>query len=78
MLLKQIALELDKRYKDHIRDVEETYAISTTTGNIIKIYTKGCRYNNVALFRSVEDARFAVKVLSGLYDECFPEDNVNK
>ena len=78
MLLKQIALELDKRYKDHIRDVDETYAISVTTGNIIKIYTKGCRYNNIALFRSVEDARFAVKVLSGLYDECFPEGNVNK
>lgn len=78
MLLKQIALELDKKYKDHIRDVEETYVISVTTGNIIKIYTKGCRYNNVALFRSVEDARFAVKVLSGLYNECFPEDNVNK
>lgn len=73
LLLKQVALELDKKYKDHICDAEETYCISAESGNIIKMYTKGLRYKNISLFRSVEDARFAVKVLSGLYDECFPE-----
>ena len=75
MLLKQVAIELDKKYKDHICDAKETYAISAATGNIVKTDIKECYYTNIALFRSVEDARFAVRVLSGLYDECFPENN---
>lgn len=72
ILLKEIALEMDKNYEGHISKIPEIYTISTATGTINKIknsYVKN--YKNFAAFRSEEDANLAIKILYSIYKEMF-------
>ncbi len=72
MLLKEVAIELDKKYKDHIENSPEIYAISTLDGRISKINKAGVKnYRNFAAFRTIEDAKIACRIVRPLLKEMF-------
>lgn len=64
VLLREIAITLDKNYEDHISNCKEFYIISPMDGRI----HKACRANvknfrNFAAFRTLEDAKIACRIL---------------
>ena len=72
MVLREVAIELDKKYEDHIEKSPEIYVISMLDGRITKANKAHIKnYRNFAAFRSVEDAKFACGVtrdiLKGLF-----------
>lgn len=72
ILLKEIAIELDKLYDDHIKDSPEIYVVSTNDGRISKINkAKIKNYRNFAAFRSIEDARIACRILKPFLKEMY-------
>lgn len=65
LLLRQVAIMIDSRYKDHIESSKETWAISATDGKVFKIDKSAIKnYRNFAAFRSKEDAMEAHRILS--------------
>lgn len=67
LLLKEIAVEIDGLYPDHIKNCKEVYYISTFDGSI-KSVNMPVRLNNFAAFRNPEDASLALNILkSGGY-----------
>lgn len=71
-ILREVAIELDKRYEDHIKNSEEIYIISLANGHICKMDKKFIRsYNNFAAFRNMEDAKFAAKILRNFLRSMF-------
>lgn len=65
MLLKTIAVELDKKYPDHIKNSKEIYSISLISGKIGKISKEKIKsFNNFAAFRTMEDAEVAYHIMS--------------
>lgn len=72
MVLREIAIELDKKYTDHIQDSPEIYVISLFDGRIIKANKAHIKnYKNFAAFRSVDDARIACKITKDILKEMF-------
>lgn len=72
MVLREIAIELDKKYEDHIEKSPEIYAISMLDGRITKVnkaYIKN--YRNFAAFRTIEDAKIACKITRDILKEMF-------
>lgn len=72
MVLREIAIELDKKYEDHIEKSPEIYVISMLDGRITKANKAHIKnYRNFAAFRSVNDAKIACritrKILKGLF-----------
>lgn len=64
ILLREIAIELDTQYEDHIENSPEIYAISNLDGRITKVNKALVRnYRNFAAFRSIEDAKIACKIM---------------
>lgn len=64
IVLKEIAIELDKKYEDHINKSEEIYAVSPQDGRIHKINKKTVKnYRAFPAFRSVEDAKIACSLI---------------
>lgn len=64
ILLREIALELDLKYKDHIENSPKIYVVSLFDGRISmanKAVIKN--YRNFAAFRTIEDAKIACKIL---------------
>lgn len=71
-LLREVAIELDKRYEDHINNCEELFIISLMDGRIHKVpraYIKNFR--NFAAFRTEEDAKIACRILRDDLKEMF-------
>ena len=65
LLLKTIAVELDKKYPDHIKNSKEIYSISLISGKIGKIYKEKIKsFNNFAAFRTMEDAEVAYHIMA--------------
>ena len=63
MVLREIAIELDKKYKDHIEKSPEIYVISTLDGRITKANKAHIKnYRNFAAFRTIEDAKIACTI----------------
>lgn len=63
IMLREIAIELDKKYKDHIKNSAEIWVVSLLDGRITKVNKAGIKnYDNFAAFRSLEDARIACKI----------------
>lgn len=61
MVLREIAIELDKKYEDHIEKSPEIYVISMLDGRITKANKAHIKnYRNFAAFRSVSDAKLPV------------------
>lgn len=72
IILREIAIELDKKYEDHISNSPEIYSISLTDGRITRLYKNSIRsYKNFAAFRTIDDAKFACKVLREVLKDMF-------
>lgn len=72
LLLKEIAVELDKQYAGHIKNSKEIWAVSVLNGSIGMVNKDEITtYDNFAAFRTKEDAKFALKVLAEQYNDIF-------
>lgn len=72
MVLREIAIELDKKYKDHIENSPEIYVISMLDGRITKANKAHIKnYRNFAAFRTIEDAKIACKITGDILKEMF-------
>lgn len=72
MVLREVAIELDKKYEDHIEKSPEIYVISMLDGRITKAnkaYIKN--YRNFAAFRSIKDAKIACRITRDILKEMF-------
>lgn len=72
MVLIEIAIELDKKYEDHIENSPEIYVISMLDGRITeanKAHIKN--YRNFAAFRTIEDAKIACRIVKPILKEMF-------
>lgn len=76
MVLREIAIELDKKYEDHIENSPEIYVISLLEGRIIKANKAHIKnYRNFAAFRTIEDAKIACKIVKPVLKEMFKSKN---
>lgn len=72
MVLREVAIELDKKYKDHIEKSPEIYVISMFDGRITKANKAHIKnYRNFAAFRTVEDAKTACSIVRDILKELF-------
>ena len=72
MVLREIAIELDKKYEDHIEKSPEIYVISLFDGRITKANKAHIKnYRNFAAFRTVEDAKIACSIVRDILKELF-------
>ena len=64
MVLREIAIELDKKYNDHINNSEKIYVISPQDGRIHEINKKTVKnYKAFPAFRSIDDAKIACSLI---------------
>lgn len=72
MILREVAIELDKNYEDHIENSPEIYVISMFDGRITKANKANIKnYRNFAAFRSISDAKFACSIVKDILKELF-------
>ena len=72
MVLREIAIELDKKYKDHIEKSPEIYVISMLDGRITKVNKAHIKnYRNFVAFRTIEDAKIACRITRDILKEMF-------
>lgn len=72
MVLREIAIELDKKYEDHIENSPEIYVISILDGRITKANKAHIKnYRNFAAFRTIEDAKIACRIVKPILKEMF-------
>ncbi len=64
IVAKELAIELDKKYKDHIENSDKIFVISTFDGRIHEVCKAHIKnYKNFAAFRTLEDAKTVCSVL---------------
>lgn len=63
LFAKEIAIFLDLRYPNHISKLDEYFVLSLTDGCIHPCNTPIKNHQCLALFRTLDDAKFACKVL---------------
>lgn len=72
MILREVAIELDKKYEDHIEKSPEIYVISMLDGKITKANKAHIKnYRNFAAFRTIEDAKTACSIVREILKELF-------
>ena len=72
MILREVAIELDKKYEDHIEKSPEIYVISMFDGRISKANKAHIKnYRNFAAFRTIEDAAIACRITKDVLKEMF-------
>ena len=72
MVLREVAIELDKKYKDHIEKSPEIYVVSLLDGRITKANKAHIKnYRNFAAFRTVEDAKIACSIVRDILKVLF-------
>lgn len=72
MVLREIAIELDKKYEDHIEKSSEIYIISMLDGRITKANGAHIKnYRNFAAFRTIEDAKIACRITRDILKDMF-------
>ena len=75
LLLKEIAIELDKKYDNHINNSEKIYAISPQDGRIHEIDKSHIKnYKAFPAFRSIEDAKIACHLVKNHLKSIFGDD----
>ena len=64
MVLREIAIELDKKYDDHINESEHIFAISPQDGRIHEINKAHIKnYRAFPAFRTINDAKIACSLV---------------
>ena len=64
MVLREIAIELDKKYNDHINESEHIFAISPQDGRIHEINKAHIKnYRAFPAFRTINDAKIACSLV---------------
>lgn len=72
IILKEVAIELDNKYEDHISNSPEIYVISMFDGRITKANKAHIKsYKNFAAFRSIEDAKTACNIIKPILKDLF-------
>lgn len=75
LLLKEIAIELDKKYDNHINNSEKIYAISPQDGRIHEVDKSHIKnYRAFPAFRSIEDAKIACSLVKNHLKSIFGDD----
>ena len=72
VVLREIAIELDKKYDDHIQESPRIFVVSMLDGRITeanKAHIKN--YRNFAAFRNIEDAKIACRITRDILKELF-------
>lgn len=71
-VLREIAIELDKKYVDHIEKSEKIFCVSSTNGHIYEMDKKFIKnFRNFAAFRTIDDAKTACKITRGILKDMF-------
>jgi hypothetical protein len=66
IVARELAVELDKKYEDHIEKSDKIFVISPYDGVIHEVCKKYIKnYRNFPAFRSVEDAKVVCTLLRG-------------
>ena len=73
LVIKEIAIDLDKNYPNHISHSPNIYAISALTGNVVKITAKVKSFKTFGAFRSFEEASYAKEILKPVIKVLFDE-----
>lgn len=74
IILRAIAVEMDKNYHNHIYDADEIYLFSLLDGKFHKEYTQNISkksFKYFAAFRTQEDAIKAIKLTQAVRHELF-------
>lgn len=72
IVLREVAVELDKKYEDQIEKSPEIYVVSMFDGKITKANKAHIKnYRNFAAFRTVEDAKIACSIVRDILKELF-------
>lgn len=72
IILREIAIELDKKYEDHIENSPTIYCISMLDGRIHPLNKATIKnYRNFAAFRTIEDAKIACNITRDILKELF-------
>lgn len=75
IVLREIAIDLDKKYEDHIENSPEIYVINMFDGRITKANKATIKnYRNFAAFRSIEDAKIACRITRDILKDMFKSD----
>lgn len=75
IVLREVAVELDKRYENHIERSPEIYVISLFDGRITKANKAHIKnYRNFAAFRTIEDAKIACRITRDILGEMFKNE----
>ena len=75
LLLKEIAIELDKKYDNHINKSEKIYAISPQDGRIHEVDKSHIKnYKAFPAFRNIEDAKIACSLVKNHLKSIFGDD----
>ena len=75
LLLKEIAIELDKKYDNHIKNSEKIYAISPQDGRIHEVDKSHIKnYKAFPAFRNIEDAKIACSLVKNHLKSIFGDD----
>lgn len=75
IFIREIAIELDKKYKDHINKCDIIYTISTLDGRIHKLEKKYIKtFRSISAFRSMEDAKIACYLLKSQLRQLYKND----
>ena len=75
IILRVIAIELDKKYEDHISNSPEIFTISALDGRIHAVRKADIRsYRNFAAFRTIQDAKIACRITRSILKELFRND----
>ena len=76
ILFKAIAIELDKKYPNHISKSENIFIVSVFDGSIRQADKSHIKtYKHFSAFRTREDAKFALDVLKNQFIYCFNDQS---
>ena len=73
IVLKEVAILLDKKYPNHISNSKEIWVINKVNGEIQKLkdMSKIKSFQHFAAFRTIEDAKIACRITRDILKEMF-------
>lgn len=72
ILLREAAIEIDKKYPDHIEKSDKIYTVSMVNGRITEVPRGTIKnFRHFAAFRTIEDAKQGCKIVRSLLKDMF-------